>query len=69
MKILGKIHVSNHAYVSNRRIYKLLAMTIPLSVVLVCVFLPLKEFIRQALVGIMLVWLYMGVLTGFQHLS
>lgn len=67
MRLQGKAVETNDSHLTLRRFYKLMAMAVPAGVILACAFLPLQELIRQAFVGIMLVWLYVGVMTGFSY--
>ncbi len=46
-------------------VVKIAALSVPAGVVLAAAFLPLSPFVRQALVGIMLMWVMLGVLMGF----
>ena len=50
-------------------IIKGLALSIPVTVMIVGLFLPLREVVRQALVGVILIWLYAGAMTGFSFLE
>lgn len=69
MRLQGKAVEANNSRPSFHRFYRLIAMAVPVGVILACVFLPLQELIRQAFVGIILVWLYVSVMTGFSYLG
>lgn len=45
---------------------KLLSLVIPVGVVLASGFLPLQPLVRQALVGVILVWFGLEAMLGFQ---
>ena len=47
----------------NLRTY--LSLSIPVGIVLANIFLPLDVLVRQALLGIILVWFYVELMTGF----
>ena len=50
-------------------IIKGMALSIPGIVMLIGLFLPLREVVRQALVGVLLIWLYAGAMIGFSFLE
>ncbi len=50
-------------------ILKLSAMSIPAAVMISATFFPLRELIRQALIGIILIWLYLGAMIGFSFME
>ena len=44
----------------------LLSLSIPVSLILVNLFLPLSDILRQASIGVILVWFYVEFMTGFE---
>ena len=47
----------------------LLSLSIPLVIVLANLFLPLQDFVRQGLIGIILIWFFVEFMTGFPVLA
>jgi hypothetical protein len=43
----------------------LLELSIPIGIIIASVFLPLQPIVRQALIGVILVWLGVEAMTGF----
>ncbi len=52
-----------------RQALAILSLAVPLGVVVATAFLPLTTFVRQAFIGIILIWLYAAFLFGSHLLS
>jgi hypothetical protein len=48
---------------------KVTALAVPAGVMVSALFFPLQELVRQALVGVILVWIYVGAMIGFNFLG
>ncbi len=48
---------------------KLTAWMVPAAVLISATFFPLQTLVRQALVGIVLIWIYIGATIGFSFLE
>jgi hypothetical protein len=45
--------------------FDLIAVVIPIAIVFISLALPLRPFVRQALIGIVIVWFGIEAMTGF----
>jgi len=43
----------------------LISVCVPICILAISIFIPLRPFVRQGLIGIMLVWFGMEAMTGF----
>jgi ABC-type Fe3+ transport system permease subunit len=43
----------------------LISVSVPICVLAISIFMPLRPFIRQGLIGVMLVWFGLEAMTGF----
>jgi hypothetical protein len=50
-------------------LFKVVALSVPAAAVLAGAFLPLSEFARQALIGVMLVWIMTSAMVGYNFIG
>jgi hypothetical protein len=53
------------ADMAGKNLRKLLSLSIPTAAILASLFLPLQEVVRQGLIGIILIWFFVEIMTGF----
>jgi hypothetical protein len=63
------VSYTEEAVVRNKEILELLqdliALSIPIAILVISIVLPLRPFVRQALIGVMMVWFGVEAMTGF----
>ena len=45
--------------------FDLIAVVIPIAIIIISLALPLRPFVRQALIGVVIVWVGVEAMTGF----
>ncbi len=50
-------------------LFKIAAFSVPAGAVLASALFPLTPFVRQALVGVILIWIMLGALLGFSFMG
>ncbi len=56
-------------HITRAHLFKLIALAIPAAVMISALFFPLQAWARQALIGVILIWIYAGAMIGFSFLE
>ncbi len=67
---IAQMRIEAHPINGRRKVFlKLTALSVPAMVMISALFFPLREFVRQALIGVILIWIYTGAMIGFSFLE